>query len=131
MSHDITKTVLRAEFPELKGMSRAEVYPFYQKLMGDAPELEMYQGKMDYFSYERAGLYQECCDVEDNRWGVEKVLQHESCYGAQVEMKPNGYSMGELNEMAREMAESFGIDPNQIRYISYTWHTGTDEPVAF
>ena len=129
MSHDVTKTVLRVELPELKGKSRDNVYPVYRDLLGDAPELDMYQGEVEYFSYD--GVYRECCDVDSNRWGIERVLKMESEYRTEIAGSQNGYSMGELNEMAQEMAEKFNVDPNQVRLTSYTWYTGTDEPVRF
>lgn len=123
------KTVLRAEFPELEGKSRTEVYPFYKDIIGEADELEDYDGEVEYFSYE--GKYQPVHRYEKDRWGIDHVLHHESDYKTYIELKTNGVSLSEFEEMASKMSVKFGVDKSKIRLISYSWYNGSDEPIVF
>lgn len=129
MSCNETKIVLRAEFPELKGKSKTEVYPFYQKILGEPDEIDMYDGEVDYFSYE--GKYQPCHNYYQNRWGIDLVLHHESDYKVYIQMESNGISLDEFKKLADEMSKKFGVDKNEIRLMTYTWYNGTDEPIYF
>lgn len=123
------KIVLRAELPHLKGKTRNEVYPIFKDLLGEADELEEYEGEVEYFNYE--GMYQPVCNYNGKRWGIDLVLHHESEYSTYIEMATNGLSLGEFENYAHEMAEKFGIDMYKVRYIGYSWYNGSDEPIQF
>jgi hypothetical protein len=129
MSCNETKTVLRAEFPRLKGKSINEVYPLYVQFLGEANEVEEWKGKVDYFRYE--GKFQPVHDYDSKRWGIDLVLHHESDYNTYIEMETNGLTLDEFNKLANEMSLKFEVDKYRIRLISYTWYNGSDEPISF
>jgi hypothetical protein len=129
MSCNESKTVLRAEFPRLKGKSRNEAYPFYVKFLGEPIEVEEWNGEVDYFRYD--GEYQPVYDYDSKRWGIDLVLHHESDYNTYIEMKTNGLTLDEFNKLANEMSLKFEVDKYKIRLISYSWYNGSDEPISF
>ena len=124
-----SKTVLRAEFPELEGKTITEVYPFYKSILGEADELEDYDGEVEYFSYK--GQYKPAYRYENAKWGIDRILHHESDYKTYIEMKENGLSLSEFEDMANEMSVKFGVDKLKVRLISYSWYNGGDEPIVF
>lgn len=123
--------VLRAEFPELKGKTKTEVFPIYKNLLGEPDEVDEYDGEVDYFRYDNDKKYRPAYQYKGKRWGIDLTLHHESDYKTYVELKTNGISLGEFETLAEEMAQKFGVDKSQIRLISYTWYNGVDEPVFF
>jgi len=124
-----SKVVLRAELPELKGKSRNEVYPVFVNLIGEADDIDEYEGEIEYFQYE--GEIQPVYDYDSKRWGIDHVLHHESDYRTYIKMKSNGLSLKEFDELASQMEEKFGIDKSKVRLISYSWYNGGDEPINF
>jgi hypothetical protein len=124
-----SKTVLRAEFPRLKGKSRIEVYPFYLELLGEPDYKDEYDGVVEYFEYK--GKYQPAYDYDTKRWGIDLVLHHESDYSTYIEMESNGLTLDEFHKLAHEMSLKFEIDKYRVRLISYTWYNGSDEPIKF
>jgi hypothetical protein len=129
MSCNITKIVLRAEFPHLQGKSRNEVYPFYLDILGEPSDIDEYDGKVDYFEYE--GKYQPVHDYDNDRWGIDLILHHESDYKTYIEMNSNGLTLDEFNKLANSMSQAFCVDKYKIRIISYSWYSGADEPIRF
>lgn len=129
MSCNVTKTVLRAEFPHLKGKAVHEVYPFYVNLLGEPDEVDKWDGEVEHFEYE--GKYQPIRDYDTERWGIDLVLHHETDYRTYIQMETNGLSLGEFNQLADEMSKKFSVDKEKVRLISYTWYNGSDEPVKF
>jgi hypothetical protein len=129
MSCNETKIVLRAEFPHLHGKSRKEVYPFYQDILGEPNEVDEYDGEVDYFRYE--GKYQPVHDYDNDRWGIDLILHHESDYKTYIEMNSNGLSLSEFDQLASSMSQVFGVDRKNVRLLSYTWYNGSDEPIKF
>ncbi|MBG9549752.1 hypothetical protein [Cytobacillus firmus] len=129
MSCNEKKVVLRAEFPQLQGKNRTEVFPFYKEILGVPSELDEYEGEVEYFEYE--GKYQSAYDYNNKRWGIDWVLHHESDYKTYIEMRTNGVSLGDFEKMASAMSQIFGVDKSKVRLISYTWYNGVDEPIKF
>lgn len=129
MSCNESKTVLRAEFPKLKGKTRQEVYPFFLNLLGKPEEVDEYDGVVEYFYYE--GKHQPVYDYDSKRWGIDLVLHHESDYKTYIEMESNGLTLDEFNKLAHDMSLKFEIDKYKVRLISYTWYNGADEPIKF
>lgn len=129
MSCNESKIVLRAEFPQLKGKNRTEVFPFYKDILGEPSELEEYEGEIQYFEYE--GKFLPAYDFNKKRWGIDLVLHHQSDYKTFIKHKSNGLSLGEFEALANSMSQLFGVDKSKVRLISYTWYNGVDEPVTF
>lgn len=129
MSCNESKTVLRAEFPRLKGKSANEVYPFYKKLLGEPSDIDEWRGEVDWFEYE--GKYQPVHDYENDRWGIDLILRHESDYETYIEMESNGFTLDEFHKLAHEMSLRFEVDKYRIKLMSYTWYNGADEPIKF
>lgn len=129
MSCNETKIVLRAEFPQFQGKTRTEVFPFYKEILGEADEVNEWEGEIDYFKY--SGKYQPAYEYKSKRWGVDWVLHHETDNKVYIEMKENGVSLADFEKMANSMSELFGIEKSNVRLTSYTWYNGVDEPISF
>jgi len=129
MSCNESKTVLRAEFPQLQGKTTNEVYPFYLEILGKPNEIDEYDDEVGYFSYE--GKYQPAYDYDSKKWGIDLVLHHESDYNTYIKQETNGLSLKEFDTLAKSMTDVFGVDKDKVRLISYTWYNGSEEPISF
>lgn len=129
MSCNESKTVLRAEFPQLQGKTRNEAFLFYKEILGEPTEVDEYDGEVEFFTYE--GKYQPVYDYDKERWGIDLVLHHESDYNVYIANDMNGLSLEEFEKLANEMSQTFGVEKSKIRLMSYTWYNGVDERIYF
>lgn len=135
MSCEVTKTVLRAEIPELRGKTISEAYAFFQPLVGEPDDIDHDEGVVDFFVYEGEnhrfapvkGLREKSGDAV--RWGIETVLSYENGYG--VKFGKPVHTLQELSAIGKEFVERFGAREEDVRLYSYTYYTGADEPIKF
>lgn len=135
MSGMVYKSVLRAEIKKLKGKGRTEAFAFFQPILGEPKELETYEGDVEYFGYEEqvhafVPVQELNYRSEDGlRWGIDYILSYER--------EPEDgegdtiYTLAKLNEIGLEMEQKFGIDPETVSVATYSWYTGSDEPIVF
>lgn len=131
MSSVETKTVLRAEFPALKGKSKTEAFPIYKLLLGKPDELDLSPDKTEVYHFGYDGEFQPSHDFRTGKWGIDWVLYHDSGYRTYIDSLKNGVSMKDLKHMIHIMHKQFGVDKDSIRMIHYEWYHGGDEPVSF
>lgn len=136
MSYNESKTVLRVEIPHLKGKGMKEAYEYFYPILGEPDDLDEWDGEIEYFSYYEKNHrfvpvdeYSYGRDATNDRWGVDLILSYGNDYG-DCNGKAN-HSLGELRQLAEEMAEKFNVDPDTCRVVSYTWYNGGDEPREF
>jgi hypothetical protein len=119
------KTVVRLPLPALDGKTDVEALEFFRKKIGeptyaDTPDEN---GGM-FFEYED-GTYRPVYDCEVKRWGVDKVLAHET-------EEPVFFirmTTTRLVEVEREMRDKFDTHGN-VFFLSYSWYNGVDEPIT-
>ena len=134
MSYNESKTVLRFEIPHLRGKSCGEVYEYFKPIIGEADEVDEWNGEIDYFHYERhrplIPVFEMTYDKsKDDKVGVDYILCYENDYGKR-QGKAN-HSIAELTELSEKVAKKFGLDASMGRVVSYTWYNGGDEPIYF
>lgn len=137
MSCNESKSVLRVEIPSLEGKSSDEVYEFFRNYLGEAEELDEYEGFVEFFLYRdrsvmpvRGYSYTNNDLNKTERWGVEYVFHHD----------PNGYDLesylriSDIESAWEELVEIFTeevISKDDMVLCNYTWYNGVDEPVEF
>ena len=135
MSYNETKSVLRAEIPQLKGKSRTEALEYFRQILGEPDDVDIWDGEVDFFEYEEKNHTYIPVEeysygkTDDDRWGGDLILAYSNDYG--VEEGDMNYSLEELSVLADKMARKFNINPKNIRLLSYTWYNGSDEPRFF
>jgi hypothetical protein len=122
------KTVLRAEIPSLQGANKNTAYEYFKNILGEAPDVEDYDGEIEWFEYD--GELQPIHDWDTKKWGIDLILKHTSDYKVKVKNDyKNGVTLTEFKELADRLVQKFGVNENQIRLISYDWYNGGDEPI--
>lgn len=135
MSCNESKTVLRAEIPSLRGKDRGEVYKYFKPIIGEADDVDEFEGIIDYFHYdERNHDFVPVFEMSygrgrDDKVGVDYILKYENDYGFR-RGKVN-HSIGELKKLSEMVGEKFNVSPDTVRIVSYTWYNGSDEPIIF
>lgn len=136
MSYNESKTVLRVEIPELRGKSNKEAYEYFLPILGEPDDIDEWEGEVEYFSYyEKNHKFVPVSEnsysrnAANDKWGVDLILAYGNDYNETI--GEANHSLGELQNLAQEMAEKFNIDPSRCKVVSYTWYNGGDEPIDF
>lgn len=93
-----------------------------------------WDGKVDFFEYsEKKHDYIPVEELsygktDNDRWGVDYIIAYGSDYDHIGDVN---YSLKEISEFAKKLADKFNVDINSIRLLSYTWYNGADEPIYF
>lgn len=128
MSDYETKSGIRVEIKSLKGKSRPEAYAYFQSILGDAEDVDEFDGKVEWFEYSgkfRPGDEYTYGETDDDRWFVDMVASE----GKEIDGEGDLYlSFEKLNSMVDELIEKFGIEREDVMVFSYTWYNGSDEP---
>jgi hypothetical protein len=130
MSYTEYKTVIRTKIDGLKNKSKNEVYEFFKSVIGEAKEVDEYDGKIDYFHYDDdAGML---CPVQNYRtkqWGVDYVLAHGSDYNGSP--SDVNLSLRDIKKHCNMLTTRFGVKESNCKLVSYSWYNGGDEPIHF
>jgi hypothetical protein len=123
------KTVIRAEIPSLRYENKNTAYDYFKKILGDASDVEDYDGEIEWFEYE--GELQPVYDYDTKKWGIDLVLEHKSDYKTYVHsVCDNGVTLNEFQTFADRLIKKFPeVNIETIRFISYDWYNGGDEPI--
>ena len=132
MSSEMVKVALRGEIKALEGKSAHDVYEALSRLLGEADDIYRNDdGTIANFFYDIGNHdgWHQCHEWEDgaNKWGVEKVFLWEGVY----EAVPVILDIQTILDTTEEMVEKFGVDRGSAVLATYTYYTGTDEPVSF
>lgn len=128
MSDYETKSGIRVEIKSLKGKSRSEAYVYFQSILGDAEDVDEFDGEVEWFEYSgkfQPGQEYSYGETDDDRWFVDMVASE----GKEIDGEGDLYlSFEKLNSMVDELIEKFGIEREDVMVFSYTWYNGADEP---
>ena len=132
MSETRFKFAVCGHVPGLDNASWTEAYAYFKEKLGAAPEVDEYDGNIDYFSYFPDRKTVNVLGARPSTtsgittWGYEYVL--EDCELGD-EDRP-GVSLGEIDRICRKLWE-LDVCRENIQVVAYTWYTGVDEPCDF
>lgn len=122
MSEEVSHVSIRANIPELKGKSRAEVLPFFREKIGEPTKL--YDDNDWYYDTEEDFIIAiQCYDTKE--WGIDWILSR----GDPNECDDVNVSLDYISVVQDKMLKVF---PTATGFMlcSYTWYNGVEEPIT-
>lgn len=125
-----SKMTLRVEIESLKGNTYEEAYPYFKAFLGEADDVDEWEGKVEYFSYDKSdNLIVPVLQHKDKRWGIDYILDYH--YDGRSKVGKESYTLLEIDIIASKLSKTFSVNKDDIRLVSYEWYNGGDEPVSF
>lgn len=125
-----SKMLLRVEIEELKGDTVDVAYAYFKAFLGEADDVDVWEGKIEYFSYDEEKHDMIPVRMYDgNRWGIDYILNY--YYDGNKRKGKNEYTLEEIIEVSKRLSRLFRVKLESIKLHSYEWYNGADEPVKF
>lgn len=125
-----SKMVLRVEIESLKGNSYDEAYPYYKSFLGEADEVEEWEGNVEFFTYEKSKHeFIPVLEYGEQRWGIDYILDYH--YDGRRRNGKSAYTLSEIISATERICRTFNVSNDNVKLISYEWYNGGDEPVSF
>lgn len=125
-----SKMALRVEIESLKGNSYDDAYAYFKAFLGEADDLEEWEGKIEYFNYDESKHeIVPALQYKGVRWGIDYILDYH--YDGERKNGKSSYSMSEIAAMVKKISIMLNVSCDNIKLVSYEWYNGGDEPVEF
>lgn len=125
-----SKMVLRVEIESLKGDSCDDAYVYFKTFLGEADEVEVWDGKIKYFYYDESKHeFVPVLQYDGVRWGIDYILDYH--YDGNRKSGKSEYTVAEIIASTERMCRMFNVSSDDIKLVSYEWYNGGDEPVSF
>lgn len=125
-----SKMVLRVEIESLKGNTYDDAYGFFKAILGEADEVEEWEGNIEFFSYDESKhTYIPVLQYNEKRWGIDYILDYH--YDGNRRNGKSSYTLTEITCLTEEIIRVFSVSKDDVKLVSYEWYNGSDEPVKF
>lgn len=125
-----SKIVLRVEIESLKGSTYDEAYPYFKAFLGEADDIDEWDGVVEYFRYDKS-LHEiiPVREYNENRWGIDYILSYH--YDGTLRIGKTEFALTEIIDATEKLCRMFNVNNDEIKLVSYEWYNGGDEPVSF